>query len=200
MATTERWASDAADADWGWGEADQGTIGFGRELTTTKSDPEPPKDKRGETLTSEDVRRAIGNLDETRLRLDKIVGDIEHPEKQALRAVELAERWKDRRKDLERKLKKAEEYERWVARQSGIVSFGMDDDEGNEAVTAIVDEEADWYHAEIDALKDRAADRVRSRLDTLVANGKPVSVEVRDSIYEALVEKEVIEIWEPLEI
>lgn len=189
--------------DSGWYEDLYGPAASNRNTDTRsgyqKKDPEPVTDGKGNEISSEALMDKLEALEETMLGLDGIVSEIKDPEEQARKAITLSERWRKRGKELEKQIKQAIDYEEHCAEQLGIRRYGMADDEGDKKVTDIVDAESDWFHAEVDKLKDKLAARMRERLDEINAEGHETPAPVRDKIYDSLVDNEVVESWEPLE-
>lgn len=161
-----------------------------------KEPPQPPKDDQGNVLTAEEIKEALSNVKQAAFRIDAEVRGIRDPEKQALAVKDHIWEYKSRIRKLEDWLDDAKRYERHRLLELGIRPFGMPGDEGNRAITEIVDEQTEWFHDELDGLKDQLAERIRAKLDSLE---EPAPVKTRDAIYDALVDAEVIESWEPLE-
>lgn len=178
----------------------QATFGYGGTRLKEKDPPKPPLDTTGEPLNEADIMSLLETLAASRLRIDSDVkGKGGSLEQQADRARTLEGHYDKLETKLKKKLREAREYEAYRLEEVGGRPYGMDTDEGDIAITKLVDEEVDQFHEEFRLLKEKVAERIRERLDKLTEDGLMASTDVRDKIYEDLVNNEVIEDWEPLE-
>jgi hypothetical protein len=162
-----------------------------------QKDPYPPRDNQGNVLSIEDCEEGLLVIQEARLRIDEEVQKIRNQEHAANRARKLKKKYDEKEKELKRCLDQAISFQRFEQRRKGIRDFGMPDDDGNRAITELVAQETKQFNDTVDEMKDAVAKRVRDRLDELGEDAN--DPEVRDRIYEALAEAEIIQPWEPLE-
>jgi hypothetical protein len=182
---------------WGDAAASSG-FGFSRALIE-EEDVELPTDDQGNILTREEIDAALEQLWDSRLNIDHDVRRLEDPEQQADTAADLVEHYNK----LEKKYKKfrddIDKYEREMLARVGARPYGMETEDGNLAVTDVMDDIVDWYEHEHAMLKERMAAKIRGRIKKLRVEGHTVNDKTRDKMYETLVTEEVIEAWEPLE-
>lgn len=181
------------DEPWGFGAVTSSTSG-----SSTK-EPEPVLDEDGQPLTREDIYEAMANLEVSRLHIDRDVRRIQDPEEQAEQAEALDDRYDRLEREYKEKLRDIERWESYQLDKIGARNYKMGTDEGNIAITEMVDDEIDWFEEEFGKLKQKLGRRIRGKLDELEAQGMSVSDKSRDCIYEDLADEEIIEAWEPLE-
>lgn len=181
------------------GQSTLPTTGFGAALKDDDEPVEPPKDAKGNVLTRDDITATLATLRQSRLNIDNDVQRIDDPEEQALTALTLAKRYDDLEKEMKEALRDLDRYEAASLAEHGAREYEMGSLEDNQVITKMVDEEVEWFDNELQALKERVAARVQKRLDALRAEGKTISVETRDRIYDSLAKAEIMEAWEPME-
>jgi hypothetical protein len=185
----EHWPIPGDDDGFGYGN-------FTRDKKVEEA--KPPVDEKGNELTREDIEAGLSAVRQAMLDVDKDAQATANGAEQiANRAKNLMRKYEKREADLKRWGRELDRWEKAEDTRLGFASYGMETDEGDEAIHELVTEEAERFHDEVDALKDQLADRVRARLDEMGEEAN--SVDVRDRIYDELVKSEVIEAWEPLE-
>lgn len=164
--------------------------------TLVRTDPKPPLDSDGDPLTEAEILTMIQSVSQSRLDIDKSVRGRGTPQQEAERAKALDKHYTKLEQKLKAQLREAREYEKHRLEKVGGREYQAGSDEANVAITKMVDERVEWFHDQVQTLKEGLAESVRSKLQEI---GR-VSAETRDLIYDDLVNQEVIEEWEPLEL
>lgn len=154
------------------------------------------------SLSSSDVALALEAIELRRELIDQEVrAKIDDPEAQVTEIKARNSELDGTKRKLEAIQKRLERDDTQSLREKGGRDYAMYTDEGNVAVTKMMDEVLKYAEDEYYALKDRVAARVRELMAEVAGEfGEIYDSEVREAIYADLVENHYLEAFEPLDI